>query len=162
MVTGYTQRMAPPYTSRSPIRTLHNVSQDATPTTSRSTDNAPPTISRSPDDDPSFTEHSNGCGNQIATHPASPHPTYPIHPSPPSPQALFPRSRSPHHSPVSKPHASLEVPIIRPHRKDDQGAVPVPQAGVVVETERKCPSCQHIFYTLGEKEFQSHVAGCFK
>jgi len=28
--------------------------------------------------------------------------------------------------------------------------------------ERKCPVCQHVFLMLGEREFQSHVAGCFK
>lgn len=28
--------------------------------------------------------------------------------------------------------------------------------------EKQCPVCQHIFVTLTEKEFQSHVALCFK
>ena len=28
--------------------------------------------------------------------------------------------------------------------------------------EKQCPVCQHVFVTLTEKEFQSHVALCFK
>ena len=28
--------------------------------------------------------------------------------------------------------------------------------------EKQCPVCQHIFVTLTEKEFQSHVALCLK
>ena len=28
--------------------------------------------------------------------------------------------------------------------------------------ERLCPVCQQVFYTLSEREFTAHVAGCFK
>ena len=158
MVTGYTQHIVPsPIASRSPDDATPIIARsrdDAPPIASKSRDTTPLIISRSPDDDPSLAEH------QMP--PTSPRSPYLIPSTSPSPQPLFPRSRSPYHSPVTKPRASVEAPpIIRPIPLN-QSAVPVPQAVVVVETERKCPSCKHIFYTLGDREFQSHVAGCFK
>ena len=142
MVTGYTHRVTP-----HPIATI---------------------TARSPDDYHPSTEHVDGSGSHIVTHPPSPNPraysTSPTSPLSPSSQLTFPRSRSPHNLPPSKPHSSLEVPVSRPiqRKEDEQNRMPAPQAAVVMETERKCPSCQHTFYTLGEREFQSHVAGCFK
>ena len=122
-----------------------------------------PITARSPKDDPPPAERSSGSGNQIVMQPPSPRSKSPLALSPSPvypPQPTFPRSRSPHHSSLS-----LEIPVSRPTPRgyeEEQNRASAPQPKLVVETERRCPSCHHIFYTLGEGEFQSHVAGCFK
>ena len=50
--------------------------------------------------------------------------------------------------------------ILQPPPPNQPEAVIVSRVKFGCETERKCPQCSTVFLTLGEAEFQSHVARC--
>ena len=50
--------------------------------------------------------------------------------------------------------------ISQPPPPNQPEAVIVSRVRFACETERKCPQCSTVFLTLGEAEFQSHVARC--
>ena len=69
-----------------------------------------------------------------------------------------PTSRAPH-SPLSPAHRG---PLANGSAVNETSAGMYCSPIAFGMMERQCPVCQQVFYTLSEREFTAHVAGCFK